>query len=176
MKETTRLYIRYSKPLDLGENHDTHVANLNKLADFLDTVPEEHFDMGDFIHTSERHHMSPHRASAALNEVMKPHNDQTPHHPCGTAACALGWAAYLWPQKEGDYVPWEEVSCSLFNVGYHQDEWDFLFSGEWEPVDNSPQFAAQRIRFLIKYGLPKYATEPSTDHLESITDAMTACN
>lgn len=113
-------------------------ANLEKLADFLEHNPEVHrrFNMENFI-------------------------SDEPH--CGSAGCALGWA----PVALGHWndLPAFNIQGGLDNIGVTRFTdfsdryfgthcstpfWDWMFSGEWGRIDNTPEGAARRIHLLLE--------------------------
>ena len=67
---------------------------------------------------------------------------------CSTVACSVGHATSIFPPiKKED---WEEYCYRVFDVDSDSLEWDFLFSEDWQKVDNTVEGAAKRIRFLIR--------------------------
>ena len=118
-----------------------HRDNLLTLAQFLENnrVICQNFDMSNFV------------------------------EPCGSAACAMGWA----PVALGHYsrppgLPPTEfclLSTDYFDLDDSSPEWDWLFSGEWAAVDNTPEGAAWRIRYLLTHGV--------THDLEDCVDYLT---
>ena len=121
-------------------------ANLDTLASYLEALPEgyQHFEMSSFFD-----HCG-----------VKEENLEAPAQ-CGAVACAVGHgpAAGI-PVKEFDQfgVNWDRYSDRVFinNHQFQNDmEWDWMFSGDWEFADNTPQGAAKRIRYFLQNGLPK---------------------
>lgn len=117
--------------------------NLELLADYLMTLPEgyEHFDM------------------ATYNEDEVGAINNSSH--CGTSACALGHAPYVkgLPAVEEDPIiedhPDFDTYCEVvFNIHTDSDEWAWLFSQDWDDVDNTPKGAAKRIYWMLEHGLP----------------------
>lgn len=74
---------------------------------------------------------------------------------CGTVGCALGWAPFFGLKKNvGE--SWQRFgNRSLIDVEIHPEEWRWCFSAAWSRVDNTKRGAAQRIIWLLQYGLPK---------------------
>jgi len=83
---------------------------------------------------------------------------------CGTSACALGWAAYLFPKLSAKCSTYGYLANDLFGIHPMTRDWDFLFSASWARSDNSPEFAARRVNLYIEKGLPskwRYGTAES---------------
>lgn len=96
------------------------------------------------------------------------------NHVCGTVKCVLGDAPALrFTHKQFDINPslgplgdiggketWAEYSKRLFGVNRdiwnrenHDTDraWEFLFSGSWCHIDNTPGGAAKRLRFFLEH-------------------------
>jgi len=126
----------------------TERRRLRKLEKFLPTVIESRFDMRHF--SSERF-SSPRLAKRHLRD-------------CGTSACALGWAGYLFPRLSAKAFEFKNLANDLFDIHSMTRDWDFLFSSSWARSDNSPAFAARRINLYLEKGLPSrwhYSTPES---------------
>ncbi len=70
---------------------------------------------------------------------------------CGTVGCAVGHGPYAGIPKttsEG----WGAYSMRVFIPSKSDDAWMFCFDDVWAHIDNSPQGAAKRIRYLLKHG------------------------
>lgn len=116
--------------------------NLQKMADYIRTIPQEKFNMRFF----RRH-----------EEVS---------HECGSVGCVLGHCTVLdkkplpmlaqivsWNSRRLiDFVSWGE---SFTGISKRTGEWQWCFAGEWSEVDNTPEGAARRIEWLLEHGLPK---------------------
>lgn len=118
-----------------------NVENLEKLASYLEGLPTdyEHFDMFDFFWVKNG------------GGYMYP--DEAPLPPeCGAVACAVGHgpAAGL-PALEGE--SWSHYSDRVFDLG--ETSWNWCFSDRWKKVDNTPQGAAKRIRYMLEHGRPE---------------------
>ena len=116
-----------------------HVKNLRILADHLATLPAEYesFSMANYVYQNAADDAGPHELSTI---------------PCNTVACSIGhgpsagipvgdcesWYEYI---KENLCLP-KTLAC------------DWLFSSNWTFVDNTPQGAAARIKYLLEHGLP----------------------
>lgn len=114
--------------------------NLAKLKDKLLTVSSEEFDMGQFRRGREK-----------KEEMNNP--------PCGTVACALGWAPTIpgleMSDNEAKNSGWHSYCERVFGIeahGHSPEQWDFLFDGNWADFDNTPLGAAKRIQYLLNGG------------------------
>ena len=113
--------------------------NLQKMADYIRTVPQKKFDM----------------------EIYRVGSHKTAE--CGSIGCVIGHCTVLdseplpmgaWRSDgEGiDFATWSEKFTGLSTTS---DEWDWCFSSGWSHFDNTPEGAAKRIEWLINKGLPK---------------------
>ena len=116
----------------------TERRRLRKLGKFLPTVYREKFDMNKYISLAL---CPPRQAKKILSD-------------CGTSACALGWAAYLFPKLSAKVRLFDDLASELFGIDSFNDEWEFLFSKDWSFNYNSPEFAARRINLYLEKGLP----------------------
>ena len=126
----------------------TERRRLRKLGKFLPTVIEPRFDMGKYISIA---YCPPRLAKKMLSG-------------CGTSACALGWAAYLFPTLSAKCSTYGYLANDLFGIHPMTRDWDFLFGAHWAERDNSPEFAARRINLYLEKGLPskwRYGTAES---------------
>jgi hypothetical protein len=113
--------------------HSKEHQRLRKLADFLKTVPEAKFDIGDW-------------ATKGFN----PGNPEASE--CGSVACAVGWACTIpefqaeglhmhnstpiYAAEDGNaYQSWHAARI-FFGLDY--DESQQLFSGSYYPGGNAP--------------------------------------
>lgn len=118
---------------------------LRKLADFLKTLPEAKFDIGDW-------------ATKGFN----PGNPEASQ--CGSAACAVGWACAMPEfQAEGlhmhnctpiyvleDGSHYQHWYAARFFFGLNFDESQRLFSGSYYPGGEAkPSEVAERIETLL---------------------------
>lgn len=115
--------------------------NLEKLAAYLEKLPTNyrHFSMWDFsrvdgVETSD------------YSDLIKYPSE------CGAVACAVGHgpAAGI-PARHGE--DWNEYSDRMFDL--FEDDWQWCFSPLWLTVDDTPQGAAKRIRYLLEHGVPE---------------------
>jgi hypothetical protein len=155
--------------------NDNHRNNLLKLADYLESLPENygHFDM--FRYAS-------HQGDCDLPQdvnIMAATAPQDFLSNCGTVACAVGHgpAAGIMPSPKlladtelqnfpdfswNDYVQ-EAFGIRLdgmvenhFDQDVHRQEhlrFDFMFGSKWSHWDNSHYGAAARIRYYLDTGL-----------------------
>lgn len=118
-----------------------NLENLRKLAEGLLTVPEERFDMSEFIWLPDEPDVN---VNTETNSV--------PTNICGTAACALGWAPQIleplrpgeWFDDFGARVLLEDSACDRIDQHWNL-LWEACFAGRWANIDNSPQAASRRI-------------------------------
>uniref|UniRef100_A0AAU8HYC1 Uncharacterized protein n=1 Tax=Rhizobium phage LG08 TaxID=3129229 RepID=A0AAU8HYC1_9CAUD len=109
------------------------LANLRKLADYLYEKGEllEGFDMGMYN----------------VDFQMKP-RDLNTENECGTAGCAVGHGPFAGIKAlRGE--DWVEYFERVFIDGSSSILFDWLFTGSWEMIDNSPLGAAKRIYILL---------------------------
>lgn len=75
---------------------------------------------------------------------------------CGSVGCAIGHTAFVIPKYKNE--TWLDYSLRVTGLTDNDYEgnsaWDWCFSEEWRYVDNTPQGAADRIDWLLEYGLP----------------------
>jgi len=80
-------------------------------------------------------------------------------HDCGTVGCFLGWAPFI-EGLETKEIDFSNVTRNLYFDDYHlrvfgiKGNFDdlvfgFLFSGEWEYYDNTPEGALARLDVLL---------------------------
>lgn len=72
---------------------------------------------------------------------------------CGAAGCAVGHGPYFGIKKHTE-ERWGQY-CKRCFISYHKNGWDYLFSGHWGGFDNTPEGAAKRIIYSLKYGVPE---------------------
>lgn len=108
--------------------------NLLKMADYVATLDQEMFDMGSFLVKHGR--------------------------GCGTIGCIIGHCKEFFDKKFdrelnynliGDHLAW---SVTFTDLNSDSNEWDYLFSGKWFFVDNTPLGASKRIKHFLEHGLP----------------------
>jgi hypothetical protein len=118
--------------------------NLLRMADYIETVPQEKFDMYHYRNGDKK---SP---------------------ECDSVGCVIGHSTILDPVLTMDLVIEGEIFFSRFDSRFcatDTDEQLYLFSSDWKFYDNTPAGAAQRIRFFVKNGLPENWREYPLDYL-----------
>ena len=128
--------------------------NLAKLRDKLITVGEQAFSMRSYRNYENAPAV---KENPDYYSGVEDVNDP----PCGTVACALGWAPSCggdmkMTEEESNTTYWEGYSKRAFDILILSRLWDFLFSGAWTSVDDTPVGAARRIQYVLDGGeLPK---------------------
>ena len=108
--------------------------NLNRMADYIETIPQEKFNM----------------ATYRTGELLK--------HECDTVGCVLGHCTILdkrpLPILRSGNINFYAWSIKFTGLGPFSNEWRYLFASGWGAVDNTPIGAANRIRHFLEKGLP----------------------
>ena len=108
--------------------------NLNRMADYIETIPQDRFDMDNF----------------RTGEKVK--------HECDSVGCVIGHCTVLdknpLPMNYIGDINFSEWSFEFTGLYPNSDEWDYLFASEWGAVDNTPKGATKRIRYFLLRGLP----------------------
>lgn len=121
--------------------------NLAKLAAYLERkVPQKNFDMAVYRGIKRKGKIEP--------ELFKGEDD------CGTVGCVLGWAPLvkgLAPipteyDRDDSALRFADYCERVFVVRPHSFVWGWLFASKWEYIDNTPEGASARIRYLLKHG------------------------
>jgi len=112
-----------------------NTENLNRMADYIETIPLEKFNM----------------ATYRTGESIK--------HECNSVGCVIGHCTVLDKRplpilRSGD-IDFNDWSLDFTGLDPNSNEWRYLFASEWEDVDNNPVGAAKRIRHFLENGLPK---------------------
>ena len=117
--------------------------NLLRMADHIETIPQKDFD-------------------------MELYRKGTPIYPttecnieCDTVGCAVGHCTILdsdnvkknFINSHGN-INFPEWSREFTDI-YDEDQWDYLFSGKWVNIDNSPKGTTKRIRYVVEHGFPQ---------------------
>jgi hypothetical protein len=110
--------------------------NLQRMADYIRTVPQESFNMKVYRDGSKR------------------------YHKCNSVGCVIGHCTAL---DDIDNIPtlWnDEINFHKWSENYTgliagKSEWIWCFDAYWIHIDNTPTGAADRIEWLLKHGLPK---------------------
>lgn len=111
--------------------------NLQKLADFIKTVPQEIFDMEDI------------------------RRGQTQEPKCDSVGCVIGHATVLFEGELPRHVRGNTIDFPTFwrqFSGLELENYDtsyWIVSASWRHVDNTPIGASKRIEWLLKHGLPE---------------------
>lgn len=160
-------FIEGSKP-----TNKKHIANLLKLADFLesDKIPPPRFHMGDFAFEVAEEQASAKRIEELMyqGEYIRIEIDEAKpkkYATCNTVACAIGHGPMAGIKVYKDY-DWFSYAGRVFGVYSDDAAFDWLFSSDWSKTDNTPQGAAKRIRIYVENGVPfnyigqQYEDEP----------------
>ena len=133
---------RYRFPKVLPKLTELQIKNLEKLANKLDTVPNNQFDMGDYF------------SNETLNWFKGPQRlTEKDYRPeCGTCACAVGWgpaAGVKVPRGVEDWNSYAELafgappySTALTEEGLYS----YLFD---QDQGGTAKAAAKRIRRVL---------------------------
>lgn len=123
------------------------IENLHKMAGYIQTVSQKVFDMSDCWNA------------------------------CNSVGCAWGHSyLHFTGQKNfhgGLANRWIDKFTGLNVLRTKIDERAFgwCFWAMWRDCDNTPKGAAKRIRYLLKYGLPKEFEDPSQKWVELYMNA-----
>lgn len=111
--------------------------NLLKMADYIETIPQEQFDMKEFRTLDE---------DRVLPE-------------CNSVGCIIGHCTALdadnLPRYDGGKIDFNEWGQKFTEISRVSDDWYYLFSSWWKYTDNTPTGAAKRIRHYVENGLPE---------------------
>jgi hypothetical protein len=132
--------------------------NLLRAADLMETIPQEYFDISCF------------RGDAKTKLITLEELCNLPQK-CGTVGCVIGTCTILDTSDNltrfmtvYDYAQGYEFDYDLWSFdffGLNEEEegdiniWEYLFSGNWYVIDNTPMGTAKRIRYVVEHGLPK---------------------
>jgi len=140
-------------------------ANLKKLADYLDTLPDDYdaFNMRSFIRLNNYNGwgLADNREDYLLCKASL--------HECGSVACAVGHgpaAGICMTPLEAQMREWNGYTDRCF-VDSASEAFSWMFGGLWgfADGDNTPRGAAARIRYYLDRGVPSDFIEPAiTDH------------
>ena len=118
--------------------------NLKLMADYIETIPQEKFDMRLF----------------RTGEQIK--------HACGSVGCVIGHCTILderpLPMDYLGDIEFYAWSLEFTGVDPSSSEWGYLFSSDWGAADNTPTGAASRIRYFLENGLPEDWREQMEDN------------
>lgn len=108
--------------------------NLLKIANYIETIPQEKFDMDSYRTGDQR----------AVE--------------CNSVGCVIGHSTVLFPEivakhrvKEDSLWKYNILFTSFSDevTGLEDVEWRWCFSYIWSDIDNTPTGAAKRIRMLV---------------------------
>lgn len=108
--------------------------NLLKIANYIETIPQEMFDMETYRYGDMR------------------------TVECDSVGCVIGHSTVLFPEIVGNHrvkndVLWkDQILFRDFSeevTGLEDIEWGWCFSNAWSYIDNTPTGAAKRIRMLV---------------------------
>jgi len=109
--------------------------NLNRMADYIETISPERFDMLEF------------RTGGKKN------------HECDSVGCVLGHCTILDKNPLRldleDRIDFDAWSREFTGLPSFSPDWQYLFSGLWTAADNTPTGAAKRIRYVLEKGAPE---------------------
>jgi len=153
--------------------------NLKRLATYLEGLPADYkgFEMEVFFEelkvrgirkAAEINFAALDAAAEAAKEVeIKYARENGGVGKCGAVACAVGHgpAAGFLAIPE-DFTPagnmdWGAYQGRVFDVEGEAFSW--CFGGAWSDVDNTPQGAAKRIRYMLAKGVPEGFDEDDDD-------------
>lgn len=140
-----------------------HIANFTKLADYLAVLPADYHKFAMDTYASRVDYRLVYQGDLSPEDVAV-----SDGLPCDTVACALGHgpaaginphsATHSWPSRR-----WEAYAADCFGAStmFHKriEVFRWCFSGSWVDVDNTPQGAALRIRYMLLNGVPNDAIE-----------------
>ena len=70
---------------------------------------------------------------------------------CGAVGCAIGHGPYAGiPKRVSE--SWDAYDTRVFGLQGEALRW--CFSSRWAEIDNTPEGAAKRIRYLLEHGAP----------------------
>ena len=130
--------------------------NLDKLAFYLENLPDsyESFHMGSYFTV-----MTAATWSKEKEIEAKYARENGGVGKCGAIACAVGHgpsAGILFSEEEASLLPIDSVGgwnkyCSNNFCTTNTPEWCWAFSGGWSHIDNTPEGAAKRIRYMLRH-------------------------
>ena len=105
--------------------------NLLKMAEYIETIPQEKFDMSKY------------------------RTDDYNTIECNSVGCVIGHCVILDPNPEliprflNGGIVFERWSSSFIGFSPFAYSWKWCFDAAWTKIDNTPQGAAKRIRYLV---------------------------
>lgn len=107
--------------------------NLQRMADYIKTIPQEKFDMGLFRDGDRR------------------------THECNSVGCIIGNCTILdnepLPRYNDGSIDFQKWSINFTGIT-NTHHWNWLFGGSLRYIDNTTLGASKRIEHYIKNGLP----------------------
>lgn len=109
--------------------------NLLRMADHIEKVPQEMFDMENF----------------RIGQQVAPE--------CDSVGCIIGHSVILAPELitrlYGGKIDFYAWCLSFTGLSLGVPRWKYLFGSAWKYSDDTPIGAAKRIRYFVENGLPK---------------------
>lgn len=120
------------------------------MADYIEKVPQEMFDMADFRQDGR-------------DDINPP--------DCNSVGCVIGHCARLDAARVSEeYADWQIGGINFTPWSYAftglewDSEWQYLFGSPWKYGDNTSTGAAKRIRYFVENGLPEDWREQMYGH------------
>lgn len=151
---------------------------LNELADYLLKLPKdyEHFNMSvfcddEYIHVDEDNKNIPNKCGTAacalghtpyVGELSDVFMNFMKNHDL--IMVDLDHNGKLTTTLDLEFIDWETLSYEVYGISddfntQTADLWTFMFSGNWDRVDNTIDGAAARIKYVIKYGKSSFVSK-----------------
>ena len=133
------------------ELEQRHIENLTKLANYLEKLPPENFDMFQFFAEGDADEMS-----IDGYAFLRPLEVTPRQQRCGFVACAVGHGPDAGIPVKPEHSNWHKyMRDQLIGTDHNLIELEsWLFSSGWAKCDNTTQGAVRRIRHLLEYGVP----------------------
>lgn len=134
--------------------------NLLKMADFVEKIPQERFDL----------------------RYWRMEEEPTTNPECETVGCIIGHCTALdvpnilkqYITKDCDNKPTIAFyDWALAFTGVTQGEYDWCFSSYWQETDATVVGAAKRLRYLVHNGLPTNYLSQIHGHVPLIYNQIT---
>ena len=124
---------------------EKQIANLTKLADFLDTAPidPDQFSMRDYYKEGLNSGVSFCVSLGSLGPVKVTQMK----HRCGTSACAIGWGPVATGIRPKKFESWWEYAGRVFGTSDSSTKAGAIMFGPYNP--DCPHEAAIRIREIL---------------------------
>ena len=111
--------------------------NLQRMADYIRTIPQGKFDM----------------------QVWR--NGQEEKAECDSVGCVIGHCTVLDAENIEKFIGfWDKIDFDTWSefftgIDTGSAKWYWCFDADWHYRDNTPEGAALRIEWLIKNGVPE---------------------